>query len=134
MSQGFYELSRIIKGLIIKQPFHHRGKPTISRANSPIIPVAEEIPPDERLEFLHGHILRIAAVIKQFRLHSGPHAFTAGVVVTSAASAVHALLYAKFADGIPVKLAGILAASITVDNRSTEVWIGFDSIFQGLYA
>ena len=61
-------------------------------------------------------LLCIVAVIEQFRFHSGPHALAAGVIMASATCTVHALLYAILPDYVPVKLAGVLASPITVDN------------------
>ena len=50
-----------------------------------------EVPPDQGLQLLISHVLGGDAVIEQLTLHPGPHALTAGVVMTAATVAVHAL-------------------------------------------
>lgn len=51
----------------------------------------DEISPNEKLQFLYGHSLRIVAVIEKLAFHSGPHTFTSGIIVALATSAVHTL-------------------------------------------
>ena len=60
-------------------------------ADSAAVPVADEVPPDQGLQLLNSHVLGGDAVIEQLTLHPGPHALTAGVVMTAATVAVHAL-------------------------------------------
>ena len=132
--QGFYILCSFFQGFIVVLSFNHWGKSSIGRADSTIIPVADKISPYHCLEFICGHFFCFITVIHQLRFHSGPHALAAGVVVTSPSCAVHALPYAIFADCIPVNLTSILAPSVTVDDRSPDVWICFNGIFQCLYA
>ena len=55
------------------------------------------------------------------------------LAVASASCAVHALLYAVSLNGIPVKLAGVLASPVAMDYRSTDSRIRFRCIFQRLY-
>ena len=43
--------------------FDHRGESSIGGADSSVIPVADEISPDDRLEFTRGHFFRIITVI-----------------------------------------------------------------------
>ena len=92
--------------------FDHRGEPSIGGADSSVIPVADEISPDDRPEFTRGHFFRIITVIQQFLFHPCPHTFTAGIIMASAVCAVHALLYAVLTDRIAVKLAGVLAPPV----------------------
>ena len=94
--------------------FDHRGKPSIGGADPSVIPVADEISPDDRPEFIRGHFFRIITVIQQFGFHPCPHTFAAGIIVASAACAVHTLLYAVLLDSIPVKLAGVLASPVAI--------------------
>ena len=105
----------------------------MAEQNPPVIPVADEISPDDRSEFIRSHFIRIITVIQQFGLHSRPHAFAAGIIMSSASCTIHALLYAVLTDCIPVSLAGVLAPSVTVDNGSTDTWVRFNGIFQCLY-
>ena len=52
--------------------------------------------------------------------------------VTSAACTIHALPDSISPGYIPVKLAGIPASSVTVDNGSADTWTCFRSVFQCL--
>ena len=90
--------------------FDHRSESSISGTNPPIIPVADEISPDDWLEFPGTHFFCTITAIQQLGFHSGPHALTAGIVVTSPSCSIHTLLYFIFANRIPVYLAGILAS------------------------
>ena len=42
------------------------GKSSIGGADPPVIPVADEISPDDCPEFIRSHFLRIITVIQQF--------------------------------------------------------------------
>ena len=43
--------------------FDHRRKTSIGGANPPVIPIADEIPPDDSPEFIGAHLLGVIAVI-----------------------------------------------------------------------
>ena len=47
------------QGIIVLLSFKHWGKPSISGTDSPVIPVADEISPDDRSEFVRGHFFSI---------------------------------------------------------------------------
>ena len=77
--------------------------------------------------------LSVPAVEHLF-LHSCPHAFALGVVMTSAAGAVHALNNAVFCDSCVVFRTCILTSAVGMDNRSSNlrmhfycVWKRFDA-------
>ena len=59
-----------------------------------VIPIAHVVAPDHCFQLFY-RVIRTssAAAVKQLVLHSRPHTFAAGVVMTSASGAVHALLY-----------------------------------------
>ncbi len=114
--QGFCILCCFFQGIIVSLPFYHGRKTSIRGTDPPVIPIADEISPDEGFQFIRAHLLCIVAVIEQFRFHSGPHALAAGVIMASATCTVHTLSYAILPDYVPVKLAGVLASPITVDN------------------
>ena len=64
------------------------------RAYPAVIPIAHVVAPDHCFQ-LFCRVIRTssAAAVKQLVLHSRPHAFAAGVVMTSASGTVHALPY-----------------------------------------
>ena len=77
--------------MVVSLSLNYRRKPTIGRADPPVIPVTDEVSPNENLQFLYGHSLRIVAVIEKLAFHSGPHAFASGIIVAPATSTVHTL-------------------------------------------
>ena len=77
---------------IIPSAFNRRRQSAVCGANSAVIPVAHKISPYHRFQFFYGVVFRFPiSAVKQFFLHPCPEAFTAGIIVTSAAGAVHAL-------------------------------------------
>ena len=62
--------------------------------------------------------------IKQLTLHPGPHALTAGVIMTAASVAVHALADAVLFQCGPIGPAGVLGAPVRVDDGSPQGRIG----------
>ena len=52
----FYEL-------IVLMPFDHGRNPAIGRADPPVIPVTDEISPDESFKFIGGHFFSVITVI-----------------------------------------------------------------------
>ena len=91
LSQRYHCLCSQSQRFVVSLALDHRRKPTVSRADPPVIPVTDEISPNENLQFLCGHSLRIVAVIEKLAFHSGPHAFASGIIVAPATSTVHAL-------------------------------------------
>jgi hypothetical protein len=61
-----------------------------------VVPATHKVSPDEGLQLGNGQRFGIDSVVEQFAFQSGPHTFAAGIIVASAASAVHALAYAMF--------------------------------------
>ena len=59
-----------------------------------VIPIAHVVAPDHCFQLVY-RVIRTssAAAVKQLVLHSRPHTFAAGVVMTSASGAIHALPY-----------------------------------------
>ena len=84
----------------------------------------------KRSEFLHGQLFSVQAVIEQFALHPGPHTLAAGVVVASAAGTIHALADVVLGDGLAVGGAGILAASVGMDDGTFQTRISGYGVFQ----
>ena len=72
-------------------PLNYWRIPSVGRADPSIIPVAHEIPPNQYFEFFYKHLLCVVAVIEQLRFHPSPHAPTAGIIMATTASTVHAL-------------------------------------------
>ena len=108
-----------IQGRKVSLSFHHGREATVGRADPAAVPVADEVPPDQGLQMLNGHGLRFDAVIEQLSFHPGPYALTAGVVVTAAAVAVHALADAMLFHRGPIGPAGVLGASVRVDDGAS---------------
>ncbi len=88
--QGYQCLSSI-QGFIISLPLDHRREPLIGRAYSPVVPITDEISPDEGFQFLYCHSFCVMPPIDEFFLHPGPHALATGIVMAASAGAVHAL-------------------------------------------
>ena len=78
-------------GCIAPQTLQRGREAVVGGADPAAVPAADEVPPDQGLQLLNSHDLGGDAVIEQLTLHSGPHALTAGVVMTAATVAVHAL-------------------------------------------
>ena len=78
-------------GCIVPQTLQRGREAVVGGADPAAVPVADEVPPDQGLQLLNSHVLGVNAVIEQLTLHPGPHALTAGVVMTAATVAIHAL-------------------------------------------
>ena len=128
--QGFCTLCCFFQGIIVLLSFDHRRKPSIGGADPTVIPVTDEISPNDSPEFIRDHFFRVIMVIQQFCFHSGPHAFVAGIIMAFSACAVYALLYAILMNYFPVKLTGVLASPVTVDDCSPNTRKRFRCIFQ----
>ena len=92
---GGRRFARLIR--VISSALLCRRHSSYRRAYPPVIPIAHVIAPYHCFQ-LFCRVIRAssAAAVKQFVLHSCPHTFAAGVVMTSASGAVHALLYPIF--------------------------------------
>ena len=120
--------------MIVSLALDDRRKPTISRADPPVIPVTDEISPNENLQFLCGHSFRIVAVIEKLAFHSGPHAFTSGIIMAPATSTVHALNNTVFCQSLTIGFTGILCSSVRVYNSPSQIRICQIGIIQGMLA
>ena len=78
-------------GCIVPQTLQRGREAVVGGADTAAVPVADEVHPDQGLQLLNSHVLGVDAVIEQLTLHPGLHALTAGVVMTAATVAVHAL-------------------------------------------
>ena len=115
---------------IILQPFDHGRNPLIGGAYPPVVPVADEISPDERFKFLYGHAFRIITSIEQFLLHPCPHALTAGIVMAASSGAVHALDNAVSGNCPALNLAGVLCSPMGMDDGAFQLRICTNCIFK----
>ena len=117
--QGYQCLSSI-QGFIISLPLDHRRKPLIGRAYSPVVPITDEISPDEGFQFLYCHSFCVMPPIDEFFLHPGPHAFATGIVMAASAGAVHTLENAILCRCPAVGLTGVLRTAVRMDDGSPE--------------
>ena len=85
----FARLIRVISAALLC-----RRHTSYRRAYPPVIPITHVVAPDHCFQ-LFCRVIRTfsAAAVKQFILHSRPHTYAAGVVMTSASGAIHALPY-----------------------------------------
>lgn len=74
--------------MVVSLTLNHRRKPTVGRADPPVVPVTDEISPNKNFQFIRGQAFRIVAVIEKLAFHSDPHAFTSSIIVAPAASTV----------------------------------------------
>ena len=111
-------------GCIVPQTLQRGREAVVGGADPAAVPVADEVPPDQGLQLLNSHVLGGDAVIEQLTLHPGPHALTAGVVMTAATVAVHALADAVLFQCGPIGPAGVLGAPVRVDDSSPQGRIG----------
>ncbi len=70
--QGYQCLSSSIQRFIISLPLDHRRKPLIGRAYSPVVPITDEISPDEGFQFLYCHFFCVMPSIDEFFPSTGP--------------------------------------------------------------
>ena len=108
------------------------------RAYPAVIPIAHVVAPDHCFQ-LFCRVIRTssAAAVKQLVLHScnqPTNAFAAGVVMTSASGAVHALPDIKLVQRTSVKLAGVLTSSVGMEYRTAKFGIRCSCIFDSCSA
>ena len=85
----FARLIRVISAALLCRRHSANG-----RAYPAVIPITHVVAPDHYFQLFYRVIRTSSATaVKQFILHSCPHTFAAGVVMTSASGAVHTLLY-----------------------------------------
>ncbi len=78
-------------GCIVPQTLQRGREAVVGGADPAAVPVAAEVAPEQSRQVLNSHVFGGDAVIEQLTLHPGPHALTAGVVMTADTVAVHAL-------------------------------------------
>ena len=100
---------------------HQGWQATVSRTDTAAVPVTHKVPPDYCFQFLHSQALRIEAVVEQLTLHSGPQTLAAGVIVPTAAVAVHALADTASLHRCPISIAGVQRAAIGVEDGPSEI-------------
>lgn len=77
---------------IVPFSFNSRRKSSVGRAYPAIVPIAHIIPPDHCFQLGYCVIFRFSVpTVKQLFLHSCPHTFATGVIVTYSSGTVHAL-------------------------------------------
>ena len=85
----FALLIRVISAALLCRRHSANG-----RTYPAVIPIAHVVAPDHCFQLFYRVIRTSSATtVKQLVLHSRPHTFAAGVVMTSASCAVHALIY-----------------------------------------
>ena len=126
--QGYQCLSCSTQRFIISLPPDHRRKPVIGRANPPVVPITDEISPDEGFQFFHCHPFCIMPPIDEFFLHPCPHAPAPGIVMAASSGAVHALDDAIFCGCPAAGLTGVPGSPAGVDDGSPECRIRPDCI------
>ena len=89
VGRRFACLIRVISAVLLS-----RMHSAYRRAYPKVIPIAHVIAPDHCFQLFY-HVIRTssATAVKQLILHSCPHTFAAGIVMTSASGTVHALPY-----------------------------------------
>ena len=93
---GVRRFARLIR--VISAALLCRRHSAYRRAYPAVIPITHVVAPDHCFQLLCRVICTFSATtVKQLVLHSRPHAFAAGIVMTSPSGAVHALLYSIFA-------------------------------------
>ena len=69
-----------------------RRQTAVGGADSSVGPVTHIISPDHSLQLFHSVVLRLVlTAVEQLFFHSCTHTFTACIIMTSSAGAVHAL-------------------------------------------
>ena len=118
--QGYQCLSSSIQRFIISLPLDHRRKPLIGRAYPPVVPITDEISPDEGFRFLYCHSFCVMPPIDEFFLHPSPHALATGIVMAASAGAVHALENAILCCCPAVGLTGVPGSTVRMDDGSPK--------------
>ena len=57
-------LSCFLEGMIVSLAFYHRRQPAISGTDTAVIPIPDKESPNERLEFINGHLFGVITSIK----------------------------------------------------------------------
>ena len=129
----FARLIRVISAALLCRRHSANG-----RAYPAVIPIAHVVAPDHCFQ-LFCRVIRTssATTVKQLVLHScnqPTNAFAAGVVMTSASGAVHALLYSILVQRSSVWSACVLASAVGVEDRTAKFGICWRCIFDSCSA
>ena len=113
-------------GRIIPAALPCRRHSAYCRTYPAVVPVTHVVPPYHCFQLL-GRAIRAssATAVKQLVLHScnqPTNTFAAGVVMTSAFDAVHALPDIKLVQRTSVKLAGVLTSSVGMEHNSALIF------------
>ena len=112
-----------------------RRQPAVGGADSSVGPVTHIISPDHSLQIFHSVVLRLVFVaVEQLFFHSCPHTFTACIIMTSSASAVHALNDPIFLYSSSVLFACILTAPVRMYDTAFYIRIWFVCVFKSMAA
>ena len=121
--------------IIVELSLVCRRQPTVGGADSSVSPVTHIISPDHSLQLSHSVVLRLVlTAVEQLFFHSCPHTFTACIIMTSSAGAVHALNDPIFLYSSSVLFACILTASVRVDDTAFYIRIWFVCVFKSMAA
>ena len=112
---------------VISLSFFHRRKSFISRAYPSVVPITDEISPDEGFQFLRCHSFCVVPSIEELLLHTCPHAFAPCIVMAASAGAVHALENAMLCSRPSVSLTGVLCSPVRVVDAGYE-WTALSSV------
>lgn len=77
-------------------------------ANPAVVTIADKVSSDKGFQIFNEKGVRNIATIEKFGLHSGPHTFTASIVVIATTRTIHALSDVVFGNGIAVSITRIL--------------------------
>ena len=77
-----------------------------------MVPIADEVSPNEGFQFLYVHFLSMVTPIEEFLFHPRPHALAAGIVMASSSRAVHALKNSVFLNTFTTGSAGVLRSAV----------------------
>ena len=98
---------------IISLPFFGRRETIVSRTDPTVIPVTHKITPNHELQLFNSVVLAFySSAVKQFPLHSCPHTFASGIIVTSSSGAVHALFQTGELHLLSEHFARVLASAV----------------------
>ena len=131
----YYNAARraLSHGRIIPAALPCRRHSAYCRTYPAVVPVTHVVPPYHCFQLL-GRVIcaSTASTVKQLVLHPcnlPTYTFTAGIIMTSAFDAVHALPDIKLVQRTSVKLAGVLTSSVGMEYSTIKIRIRCCRIF-----